>query len=67
MHAVARKQDIFSKAHASSPKHVPLERWIQHMIGVLKTVSLAWVNKVTVIGCTWLFFAAHDVNVEILV
>ena len=25
------------------------------MIGGLKTVNLAWVNKIAVIGCTWLF------------
>ena len=36
-------------------KNVPLERWIQHKIGGLKTVSLAWVNKIAVVGCTWLF------------
>ena len=36
-------------------KHDPLERWIQNMIGGLKTVSLAWVNKIAVIDCTWLF------------
>ena len=37
-------------------KHVPLEHWIQFMIGGFKTVRLAWVNKVAMIGCyTWLF------------
>ena len=36
-------------------KHVPLERWIQLMIGGFKTVNLAWVNKIAMIGYTWLF------------
>ena len=36
-------------------KHVSLERWIQLMVGGFKTVSLAWVNKVAIICCTWLF------------
>ena len=36
-------------------KHVPLERWIQLMIAGFKTVNLVWVNKVTMIGYTWLF------------
>ena len=36
-------------------KYVPLERWIQLMIGGFKTVNLAWVNKIAVIGYTWLF------------
>ena len=35
-------------------KHVPLERWIQ-LIGGLKTVNLAWVNKIAIIAYTWLF------------
>ena len=37
-------------------KIVPLERWIQFMIDGFKTVSLAWVNKIAVIGYTWPFF-----------
>ena len=36
-------------------KRVPLERWIQFMIGGFKTVNLAFVNKVAVFGYTWLF------------
>ena len=36
-------------------KLVPLERWIQLMIGGFKTVSLAWVNKITIIGYIWLY------------
>ena len=36
-------------------KHVPLERWIQLLLGGLKTVNLAWVNKFAMIGYTWLF------------
>ena len=36
-------------------KKIPLERWIQPMIGGLKTVSLTWVNKNVVLGYTWLF------------
>ena len=36
-------------------KHVPLEHWIQLMIGGFKTVSLARVNKIDLIGYTWLF------------
>ena len=35
-------------------KHVPLERWIQLMIGSFKTVNLARVNKIAVISYTWL-------------
>ena len=35
-------------------KHVPLERWIQLMIGGFKIVNLAWVKNV-VIGYTWIF------------
>ena len=46
---------LFLKLMRVVLKHVPLERWIQHMIGGLKTVNLAWVNKIAVIGCTWLF------------
>ena len=34
---------------------VPLERWTQLMIGGLKTVNLAWVNKNAMIGYTWIF------------
>ena len=45
-------------------KHVPLERWIQLMIGGLKTVNLAWVNKVAGIGCTWLFVYESSVTYE---
>ena len=33
-------------------KFVPLERWIQLMIGGFKTVNLAWINKIVVIGYT---------------
>ena len=36
-------------------KQVPLERWILLMIGGFKPVSLVWVNKVAMIGYTWLF------------
>ena len=36
-------------------KHVPLERWVLLMIGGFKTVTLAWVNEIAVIGCTLLF------------
>ena len=36
-------------------KNVLLERCIQLMIGGLKNFNLAWVNKIAVIGCTWLF------------
>ena len=36
-------------------ENVPLERWIQLMIGVFKIVNLAWVYKFAVIGYTWLF------------
>ena len=36
-------------------KNVPLERWNQLMIGDFKTVNLAWVNKVAMIGYPWLF------------
>ena len=36
-------------------KDVPLERWIQFVIGGFKTVNLAWANKVVMIGYTWLF------------
>ena len=36
-------------------KHVPLERWIQLISGRFKTVNLAWVNKIALIGYTWLF------------
>ena len=43
----------FSKLVQAVLKHVPLERWIQLMIGGFKTVSLAWVNKIAMIGYTW--------------
>ena len=46
---------LFLKLMRVVLKHVPLEHWIQQMIGGLKTVSLAWVNKIAVSGCTWLF------------
>ena len=36
-------------------KHVPLDRRIQLMIGGIKTVNLEWVNKVAIIGYTWIF------------
>ena len=36
-------------------KHGPLERWIELMIGDLKNISLAWVNKIAEIGFRWLF------------
>ena len=36
-------------------KNVPLERWIQLMIGSFKTVNLAWMNKISVISYTLLF------------
>ena len=36
-------------------KLVPLERWIQHMIGGFKTINLAWVNKVAMNGYTCFF------------
>ena len=45
-------------------KHVPLERWIQHMIDGFKTVSLAWVNKIAMIGYTWLFVYESAVRYE---
>ena len=46
---------LFLKLMRVVLKHVPLVRWIQHMIGGLKTLSLAWVFKIALIGCTWLF------------
>ena len=45
-------------------KHVPLEPWIQLMTGGLKTVSLAWVNKIAVIGCIWLFVSESSRTYE---
>ena len=43
-------------------KNIPLERWIQLVIGGFKTVSLAWVNKIAVTGYAWLFIyeSAHS-------
>ena len=35
-------------------KHIPFERWIQRMIGSFKPVNLKWVNKVAMIGYSWL-------------
>ena len=46
---------LFLKLMRVVLKHVPLECWIQHMTGGFKTVSLAWVFKIAVIGCKWLF------------
>ena len=46
---------LFLKLMRAVLKHVPLERFIQLMIGGLKTVNLAWVNKTAVIGYTRLF------------
>ena len=43
----------FLKLMRAVLKHFPLERWIQLMIGGFKTVNLAWVNKIAVIGYTW--------------
>ena len=45
---------LFLKLMRAVLKHVPLEGWIQLMIGGLKTGKLAWVNKIALIGCTWL-------------
>ena len=45
----------FSKLMSAVLKHVPLERWIQLMIGGFKTVNLAYVNKISMTGYTWLF------------
>ena len=39
---------------------VPLERWVQLMSGRLKTVNLAWVNRIPLIGNTWLF--VHEIT-----
>ena len=36
-------------------KNVPLERWIQLMIGAFKIVKLAGVKKIAMIGYSWLF------------
>ena len=36
-------------------KNVLLEPCIQLMTCGLKTVNLAWLNKIAVIACTWLF------------
>ena len=47
---------LFLKLMRVVLRHVPRERWIQLMNGGLKTVNLAWVIKIAVIGCTWLFF-----------
>ena len=45
-------------------KRVPLERWVQLMIGGFKTVNLAWINEIAVIGCTWLFVYESARNFE---
>ena len=55
---------LFPKLMRAVLKHVPLESWIQLMIGGLKTVNLAWVNKIAVIGCTWLFVYESSVTYE---
>ena len=34
------------------------------MIGGLKTVHLAWVNKIAAIGCTWLFVYESSITYE---
>ena len=49
------RKTLFLKLMRLVLKHVPLERWIQYMIGGLKTVNLTWVNKIGVVGCTWGF------------
>ena len=41
----------FLKLMRAILKYVPLERWI----GGFETVNLAWVNKIALIGYTWLF------------
>ena len=46
---------LFLNLMAPPIKNVLIERCIQLMIGDLKNVNLAWVNNITVIGCTWLF------------
>ena len=53
-HAVVCKYSKFLKPERAVLKHLPLERWIQLMIGGFKTVSFAWVNKGALIGYTWL-------------
>ena len=57
-HAVVCKYSTFLKLMREVLKHVPFECCIQLMIGGLKTVNLAWVNKNAMIGYTWLF--AYD-------
>ena len=51
----------FLKLTRAVLKHVPLERWIQLMIGGFKTVNLAWVNKIVMMIYTW-FFAYESVR-----
>ena len=45
----------FLKLMLGTGKNVPLERWIQTIIGGFKTVNLPWVNKTAGIGYSWLF------------
>ena len=45
----------FLKLIWGSRKNGPFECWIQLMIGGFKTVNLARVNKIIVIGYTWIF------------
>ena len=55
---------LFLKLMRAVLKHVPLERWSQLMNGGLKTVNLARVNKIAVIGCTWLFVYESPLTYE---
>ena len=55
---------LFLKLMRVVLQHVPLERWIQHMIGDLKTGNLSGVNKISVIGCTWLFVCESALTYE---
>ena len=45
----------FLKLMQAVLKHVPLERWIQLLIGGFKTINLAWVNKFAMSSYTWRF------------
>ena len=49
---------IFQASKGAVVTNVSLERWIQHISGGFKTVNLSWVNKIAVIGYTWLFVYA---------
>ena len=57
IHSVLLRENLvlFLKLTAPPLKNLLLERCSQHMIGGLKTVNLTWVNKIAVIGGTWIF------------